>query len=269
MAEKTGDYRAISLSIDGRGVARLDLNRPERHNALDRQMIDELHHAAEVLGADEAVRVVVLGAAPCRSFCAGGDLGWFREMAAAGHEERAAGGRALAGMLQALNSLPRPLIGRISGSAYGGGVGMISVCDIAIGVSDARFGLTEVRLGLIPATISPHVVARIGQPAARAVMLSGALFDSRRAERIGLLTEVVAPEDLDRRLEEIVSEHLQAAPQAVARTKRLIGEVAGKGVDESIDLTAQALANAWETVEGKEGISAFLEKRTPSWRMGD
>ena len=214
------------------------------------------------------MRVVVLTGGECRSFCAGGDLDWFRDLADADAASRRQGGLALAQMLHRLDTLPKPLIGRINGSAYGGGVGMAAVCDLAIGVEGARFGLTEVRLGLLPATISPYVVRRIGVPNARAVMLSGALFDAARARAIGLLTEVVAPGDLDARIDRIVADHLQAAPGAVADTKRLIAHVASHDIAENIDYTADAIARAWDTDEGRAGIAAFLARSTPPWRSG-
>ncbi len=260
-------YRTIRLEQDERGVARLTLARPDKHNALDAEMIDELHHAADALATDEKVRVVVL-TGEGRSFCAGGDINWFRRSAEADPPTRAREGERLARMLHRLATLPRPLIGRINGQAFGGGVGMISVCDITVGDASARFGLTEVRLGLVPATIAPHVVRRIGAANARKVMLSGALFDAMQAERIGLIDEVVATEDLDDRIEAIVADHLEAAPGAVALTKELIGWVAEHSLDEALPRTARLLARVWESAEGQAGIHAFLEKRLPPWRSG-
>jgi len=258
----------VTVTTDDRGVATLKLNRPEKHNAMNAALIAETHQAADALAADDSVRVVVLTGADCSSFCAGGDFNWFKSVATADRETRKQGGLDLARMLLALNSLPKPLIGRINGSAYGGGTGMISVCDYAIGVDSARFGLTEVRLGLIPATISPYVVARIGVPNARAVMLSGALFTAQRGAEIGLLNEVVAAEDLDARVNAVVADHLEAAPGAIAATKKLIDFVASHGTEQNIEYTASALADAWETDEGQTGITAFLGKTLPPWRTG-
>lgn len=258
----------ITVTTDDRGVATLKLNRPEKHNALNGALIAEVHQAADALAADDRVRIVILTGADCSSFCAGGDFNWFKSVASADREIRKQGGLELARMLQALNTLPKPLIGRINGSAYGGGTGMISVCDYTIGVTGSRFGLTEVRLGLIPATISPYVVARVGVPNARAVMLSGALFSAQRGGDIGLLNEVVDPSDLDPRVDAIVADHLEAAPGAVAATKKLIEFVASHESDENIEYTASALADAWETEEGQTGIAAFLGKTIPPWRSG-
>lgn len=260
-------YQTLTLETDPRGVARLTLNRPEKHNALSGQIIADLHRATDALATDDTVRVVVLGGNG-KSFCAGGDINWFKANAEADRATRAREGMKLAHMLNALSVLPKPLIGRVHGPAYGGGVGMISVCDIAVGVDTARFGLTEVRLGLIPATISPHVVARIGAANARATMLSGALFDAARAERIGLLSEVVTPGDLDSRLDEIIADHLEAAPGAVADTKRLIAYVDSHTIHDNMIYTADRLADAWETDEGRTGINSFLGKTLPPWRSG-
>lgn len=259
------EFETIALDIDARGVARLTLNRPEIHNALNGVMISELRVAAGLLANDDKVRVVVLSGTG-KSFCAGGDFGWFKNNAESTRAKRVSESSALAHMLNDLNELPKPLIGRIQGAAYGGGVGMISVCDIAVGASKARFGLTEVRLGLIPANISPHVVNRIGAANARATMLSGALFDTQRAVHIGLLNEAAEADALDARIDEIVDEHLEAALGAVGETKRLIAYVAAHGMPDNMIYTADRLADAWETDEGAEGIACFLEKRVPSWR---
>ena len=248
-------FQTITVETDTRGVARLTLNRPAKHNALNGQLIDELKQAADLLASDDSVRVVVL-TGEGKSFCAGGDFNWFKGNAAADRATRIRESSKLAHMLNALNALPKPLIGRIQGPAYGGGVGMISVCDIAVGVDTARFGLTEVRLGLIPANISPHVVARIGAANARATMLSGALFSAANAEKIGLLNETVTPDDLD------------AALGAVGETKRLIAYVASHSINDSMIYTADRLADAWETDEGTTGINSFLGKTLPPWRTG-
>jgi len=260
-------YETITLTTDPRGVARLTLNRPAKHNALNGKLIDELHRAAEQLAADTSVRVVILSGNG-KSFCAGGDFNWFKVNAESDRATRIRESSKLAHMLNALNALPKPLIGRIQGSAYGGGVGMISVCDIAVGVDSARFGLTEVRLGLIPANISPHVVSRIGKANSRATMLSGALFSAEKAEKIGLLNETVAADNLDARVDEIIAEHLEAALGAVGETKRLIDFVSSHSMADNMIYTADRLADAWETDEGATGINSFLNKKLPPWRGG-
>lgn len=261
------NFESLLLTVDQRGVARLTLNRPDKHNALNGVMIRELREAIAVLAEDETVRAVILSGAG-KSFCAGGDIDWFKANAASNRAVRISESSELAHMLNELNTLPKPLIGRIQGSAYGGGVGMISVCDIAVGDDAARFGLTEVRLGLIPANISPHVVNRIGVANSRATMLSGALFNAERAVQYGLLNEAVTTDKLDARINEIIDDHLEAALGAVAETKRLIAYVATHNMDDNMIYTADRLADAWETGEGSTGIKCFLGKTLPPWRSG-
>lgn len=255
----------LSIDTDARGVATLTLNRPEVHNALDDRLIDALSAAADALAADDAVRVVVLTGAG-QTFCAGGDIRWFKRSSEGTRADRLRESARLAAMLRRLNDFPKPLVGRINGPAYGGGVGMVSVCDIAVCAEPARFGLTEVRLGLIPANISPYVVRRMGAANARRTMLSGALFDSARARHLGLVDEVVPAESLDAAVEAEVADLLQAAPGAVAATKRLIDFVDGHGLDDCMLHTADRLADAWETEEGAMGVRCFLDKRLPPWR---
>jgi methylglutaconyl-CoA hydratase len=254
----------IKVEIDARGVARLVLARSEKHNALSAQMMDEITAAITALGADAAVRVVVL-AAEGASFCAGGDLKWMQAQIGADAATRAAGARKLAGMLSALDSCPKPVIGRVHGNAFGGGIGMMSVCDVAVGVSGARFGLTETKLGLTPATISPYVVARMGAAKARRVFMSSRLFGAEEAHDLNLLARVVAPEDLDAAIEAEVLPYLSCAPGAVADAKALVRSL-GPQIDSTvIDATIGALVARWESPEAIEGISAFFEKRAPGW----
>jgi methylglutaconyl-CoA hydratase len=257
-------FETITIAQDTRGVARLVLNRPEKHNTLSATMIAELTEAAARLGGDASVRAVVL-AAEGASFCAGGDLSWMRAQIDGGPVMRREGALALARMLNALDTLPKPLIGRVQGQAFGGGIGMMSVCDLCIGVGGARFGLTETKLGLIPATISPYVVARIGAAAARRHFMAARLFDSAEAHRIGLLHAVVSPEELDAAVEAEVAPILACAPGAVADAKALVARL-GPQVDEAlISDTADLLIRRWESPEAAEGIAAFFGKRPPAW----
>ena len=257
-------FRTIRFETDPRGVARLTLARPEKHNALDAVMIEEITEAARGLVTDTSVRVVVL-AAEGRTFCAGGDLGWMRDQMEADSAAREGQARALAGMLAALDRLPMPLLGAVQGSSYGGGVGLLSVCDIAVGVEGSAFAMTEVRLGIIPATIGPYVLARIGAPAARRLMLSARRLRPEEALRLGLLARVVPPEGLDAAIEEEVAALLACAPGAVADTKRLIRDLARPVGPDAIDLSIQALVARWETEEARAGIRAFFEKTAPPW----
>lgn len=257
-------YETISIETDARGVAWLWLERAEKHNALSAQMIRELTQAAEELGADEDVRVVVL-AARGKSFCAGGDLRWMQAQMAADAETRRAGARELAMMLNALNELPKPLIARVQGNAFGGGIGMMSVADVALGVPEARFGLTEVKLGLIPATISPYVLARMGEDKARRVFMSARLFGAEEARELNLLARVVPADELDAAVEAEVVPYLSAAPGAVGESKRLARMLGPAITPEIIEATIDRLVQTWEGAEAQEGIAAFFDKRKPPW----
>ncbi|WP_170525313.1 crotonase/enoyl-CoA hydratase family protein [Ruegeria arenilitoris] len=257
-------FETISISTDPRGVAKLTLNRPEKHNAMSAQMIAELTQAAAQLGETNDVRVVVLTGAG-KSFCAGGDLGWMQAQMAADPETRFVEARKLAEMLNALNTLPKPLIGALQGNAFGGGVGMASVCDVAIGVDSLKMGLTETRLGLIPATIGPYVIARMGEARARRVFMSARLFDAAEAVELGLLARAVPADELDAAIEAEVQPYLSCAPGAVASAKALVRDLGPRIDDAVIDHTIRALVDRWETDEAHEGISAFFDKRKPSW----
>lgn len=261
----SGTFETLTLTTDARGVATLTLNRPEVHNAFGEETIAELQQAADRLADDPAVRIVVLTGAG-KSFSSGGDIRWFRKQVEATRSERMSGSRALATMLRSLDELPKPVIGRINGQAYGGGNGLIAICDIAIGAQTAKFGLTEVRLGLLPSNISTFVVRRIGQRNARRVMLSGRIFSAAEAVELGLLDRAVPPEELDAAVEAEVAQLLQAAPEASGKTKALIRYVDRHEVEDCIAYSAASLADAWESAEGQEGIASFLEKRPPAWR---
>jgi len=255
----------IEVAVDARGVARLTLNRPDKHNAMNAAMIGELTEAAGRLGRDPAVRAVVLTGEGV-SFCAGGDLGWMKAQMDADAATRAREARGLAQMLGALDAMPKPLIGRVQGQAFGGGGGLISVCDVAIGVSGAKLGLTEVRLGLIPATIGPYVIARMGAARARSVFFSGRVFDAEEAVGLGLLLRSVAADALDQAIETEVVPYLAAAPGAVAAGKRLVAELAPSVDEAQVARSIEALVSRWEDPESSEGIAAFFDKRRPSWR---
>jgi len=254
----------IRLALDARGVATLTLIRPDKRNALSAQMIADLTQAAAALGRDPAVRVVVL-TGQGDSFCAGGDLDWMRAQMAADGPTRAIEARKLAMMLDALNTLPKPLIGRVQGQAYGGGIGMMAVCDVAVGVDTARFGLTETRLGLIPATIGPYVVARMGAACARRVFMSGRIFAAPEAVSLGLLSRVVPLDALDAAIEAEVAPYLACAPGAVAEAKALIRTLCPMPDAAAIEASIAALVTRWEGPEAAEGIAAFFDKRRPVW----
>lgn len=257
-------YKTILIERDARGVARLVLNRADKHNAMNADMIAELNTAAAELAADDAVRVVVLTGAG-DSFCAGGDLGWMQaQMAADGPTRSAEAGR-LAGALGAFNTLPKPVIGRVQGQAFGGGIGLMAVCDVAIGVQGAKFGLTETRLGLIPATIGPYVLARMGEAMARRVFMSARLFDAEEAVTLGLLAKAVAPDALDDAVEAEVRPYLACAPGAVASAKALALRLGSAPAPEDVAHSIRELVARWEGDEAAEGIAAFFGKRKPAW----
>lgn len=257
-------FETISIDRDARGVATLWLDREEKHNAMSATMIAELAQAAAELGSDDTVRVVVL-AARGATFCAGGDLGWMRDQFDADATTRAREARRLAEMLQALNTLPKPLVGRVQGNAFGGGLGLMSVCDVAVGADGALFALTETRLGLIPATIGPYVCARMGEARARRVFMSGRRFDAAEAMTLGLLARAVPAADLDAAVETEVAPYLSCAPDAVARAKALLRDL-GPRIDPAvIDRTIDELSACWAGEEAQEGIAAFFDRRKPGW----
>jgi methylglutaconyl-CoA hydratase len=259
--------RGLAVAIAG-GVATVTLARPEVHNAFDEALIAELTRALKALDADPAVRVVVL-AGEGRSFCAGADLTWMQRMAGYDHAANLADAGALATMLAALDRSAKPTIARVHGAAYGGGVGLVACCDIAIAAEEAVFALSEARLGLIPATIGPYVVAAIGRRAARRYFLTAERFGAAEALAVGLVHAVVPAAGLDARVREIVDQLLAAGPRAQAESKALIRAVAGRPVDDTVIAdTVEWIAAVRASPEGREGIAAFLERRPPAWQRG-
>jgi methylglutaconyl-CoA hydratase len=255
---------SLTLHRDG-AVARLRLERPEVHNAFDAALIAALTDALVSLGTDPQVRVVVLEGAGA-SFSAGADLNWMRGMAAASEADNRDDALALARLLRTLDTLPKPTIARVHGAAFGGGVGLVAACDIAIAATEAKFGLTESRLGLLPAVISPYVIAAIGTRQARRWFATAETFDAEEARRIGLLHGVVNATALDSAVQRQVELLLKAGPIAAASAKALVREVAAATNAEAIDQANAALiARLRVSPEGQEGIGAFLEKRKPAW----
>jgi methylglutaconyl-CoA hydratase len=242
------------------------MNRPELHNAFDDAVISDLTDALRQLDDDPDVRVVVL-AASGRSFSSGADLNWMRRMADYSREQNLADAEGLAELMRTLDTLSKPTIALVQGAAYGGGVGLVACCDIAIATGRASFCLSEVKLGLLPAVISPYVVAAIGSRAARRYFLSAETFDAGEAFRLGLVHQVVADgEELAAAAEHVVARLLANGPGAMAAAKNLIAAVAGRHVDDALIAdTAGRIADQRSSPEGREGLSAFLEKRKPSW----
>jgi methylglutaconyl-CoA hydratase len=256
-----------SLAIERQGpVGLITMNRPDRHNAFDDALISELTEALRSMEAEDGIRVVVLSGAG-KSFCAGADLNWMKRMAGFSMDENRRDAMGLATLMRTLAHLRKPTVARVQGAAYGGGVGLVACCDIAVAAQSASFSLSEAKLGLIPAVISPYVVAAIGERAARRYFLTAERFDAAEAWRIGLVHELVGdPESLDDRIGEIVDAMLACSPSAQREAKDLIRAVASRPVtSELIQDTAERIAKIRSSPEGREGVAAFLEKRRASW----
>ena len=243
-------------------VARVTLNRPELNNALNRALIEELRAAFESIAADRAIATLVL-AGEGKSLCAGADINAMREAGTYTREENIADAMPLVHMLSALDRMPQTTVARVQGPIYGGGVGVVAACDIAIGSADATFCLSETRLGIVPGMISPYA---IGERTARRYFQTAEVFNADEARRIGLLHEVVAADALDERIAKMLKQLKSAAPGARSIAKKLAGDIVGRPIDETLMTeTAQLIADVRAMPEAREGLTAFLEKRKPSW----
>ncbi|HEV8501063.1 MAG TPA: enoyl-CoA hydratase-related protein [Casimicrobiaceae bacterium] len=255
---------SLDIRIDA-GVARVALAREAVHNAFDEALIAELTSGLRGLAADSAVRVVVLSGKGA-SFCAGADIGWMRRMAHYHYDQNLADAHALAAMLATLANLAKPVVARVHGAAYGGGVGLVACCDVAVGTPRATFALSEVRLGLIPSTVGPYVVRAIGARAAHRYFLTGERFAADEALRLGLLHEVVAEDALDARVDAIVDTLLRSGSAAQAAAKELLRAIARGPIDDALIAdTARRIADVRASPEAREGLAAFLDKRPPAW----
>jgi len=256
--------QALQVEIQP-GIAAVRMNRPDVHNAFDDMLIAAL--TAELRRVDQLpeVRVVVL-AASGKSFSAGADLGWMKRMASYSQKENLRDGMALAGLMRTLDGMKKPTIARVQGAAFGGGVGLVACCDIAIASTEAIFSLSEVRLGLIPSVISPYVIAAIGEREARRYFLTAERFDAMEARRIGLVHEVVESAALDAAVTNMTAHLLKGGPQALAAAKKLIVDVSRRPMDDALSAeTARRIAAIRVEAEGQEGLAAFFEKRPPAW----
>lgn len=252
----------VVLEKDNRGVASVILSRPEKHNAFDDNIINQLQNVFAQLSNDESVRVVILKALG-KSFSAGADLNWMRRMVDYNHEDNVKDARALADMLDTLNRIPQPTIARVQGAAFGGALGLIACCDIAFATPAATFCLSEVKMGLIPATISPYVIAAIGQRASRRYFQTAELFSAPTAEQLGLLSDVVGDDVLDETIEKCISALLSNGSNAMREAKQLIFNVANRSVDEDLmQYTSNCIANARVSQEGQQRLGAFLASRS-------
>ncbi|MEO8600543.1 MAG: enoyl-CoA hydratase/isomerase family protein [bacterium] len=260
------NFQTIELQRDGH-TASVILNRPEVRNAFNEITIAEITQAFLEISVDSSIRAVVLGARG-PAFCAGADLNWMRKMADYTLEENRADAAQLAKMLRTIYECPQPVVARVQGDCYAGGMGLVAACDIAVTVDEANFCLSEVKLGLIPATISPYVIKAMGENAARRYFLTAERFTAVEALRIGLVQEVVAVPALDTVVAGIVKSLVSNSPNAVRQAKRLVREVGGKSISSILIAdTVEGIAQIRASEEGREGVSAFLEKRKPSWLM--
>ena len=259
------DYQFLQLEYRA-GCAVVWLNRPERHNAFHEGLVGELTRCVAQLSQEAAVRAIVL-AGRGRNFCAGADLTWMQQQAAAGYDANLEDARRLAWMLRTLAQSPKPTIARVHGAALGGGMGLVAACDIALAARDASFGTTEVRLGLTPSTIAPYVIGAIGERTARRYFLSGERFDADEALRIGLIHETVDGAELGARLDGLLADLRSAGPQAQAHCKRLLAALRGHdSFDPQVaEQTARSIAEVRAGAEAREGIAAFFAKRKPGW----
>jgi methylglutaconyl-CoA hydratase len=257
-------YETLQAEVD-KGVATIRMNRPEVRNAFNETMIDELSRAFLAVDADATVRVVVLaGEGP--AFCAGADLNWMKKMSGYSPEENRADAMHLAATLNTIYMMNKPTVARVHGAAFAGGMGLVTACDIAIAAEEAEFCLTEVKIGLTPANISPYVVAAIGERQARRYFLTAERFSAAEALRIGLVHRMAPASQLDAGVDALIAHLLAASPAAIAASKELIRYVAHGAIDqETMAGTAERIAAARASDDGKEGIRSFLEKRKPSW----
>ncbi|HEX7636207.1 MAG TPA: enoyl-CoA hydratase/isomerase family protein [Noviherbaspirillum sp.] len=261
------DWQTIDIGRSA-SVATVSLNRPEVRNAFNDTTIAEMTRAFRELGANDSVRVIVL-AARGPAFCAGGDLNWMQKMAGYTHDENRADAMQLAEMLHTIYCCPKPIVAKVQGDCYAGGMGLVAACDIAIANEATHFCLSEVKLGLIPATISPYVIKAMGENAARRYFLTAERFDAREALRIGFVHAVVRAEELDASVDRIVKALTTNSPHAVKEAKRLVRDVACMPLTEALIAdTAQRIADIRASDEGREGVRSFLEKRKPSWLSG-
>jgi methylglutaconyl-CoA hydratase len=266
VSDEASGYRFLNVQREG-AVEHVVLNRPDVRNAFNEHVIAELTDwAARTRDAAERhqVRVAIIGGAG-RMFCAGADVAWMSKTVQYTEEENLRDAMAMSAMFAALNELPLALIGRVHGAALGGGAGLAAVCDMVVASDDTIFGFTEVKLGILPAVISPFVLAKIGRSAARELFLTGARFSAARAKEIGLVHAVVAMSDLDAAVAAYARELMTAGPEAVAVAKSLVPRIWGCRVDEAMPLAARAIAARRVSSEGQEGLKAFLDKRTPRW----
>lgn len=258
-------YETLDIGFDGQ-VATVTLNRPDVRNAFNETMIADVTSAFTALNSRDDVRAVVL-AAHGKAFCAGADLNWMKKMAGYSDDENRADAMLLANMLASVYRCNKPVIARVNGDAYAGGMGLIAACDIVVAVNSARFCLSEARLGLIPATIAPYVIRALGEQASRRYFITAEAFDCATALRLGLVSEAVDAAQLDDTVQQLAATLCANGPHAVRACKQLVQDIAGRELNDAlIEDTAARIARTRAGAEGREGVASFLEKRTPGWR---
>lgn len=256
-------YTVLTYEKTGR-IGRVTFNRPEIHNAFNSTVITEMSQVFTEMGKDDDIRVVLLTGAG-KSFCAGADLNWMREVIDQSFDQNLAESNALADLFYQIYTFKRPVVGRINGAAIGGGTGFVAVCDIAIAAESARFSFSEVKIGVVPACIGPYVIKKMGEGKARELFITGERMNAQRAFEVGLVNKVVADADLDRAVDELIGSILTSGPEAVAMAKKLVSEVPNMSPSEFKPFTAEMIAKLRISDEGQEGMDAFLNKRKPRW----
>jgi methylglutaconyl-CoA hydratase len=263
MAKSPSQYKTLDYQADG-PVARVTLNRPEVHNAFNGAMVEELIQVFGACAAEKYVRIIILGGNG-KSFCAGADLKWMSAVIQYSYEENLRESNRISDLMDMINSCPKVTIARVQGAALGGGAGLSSACDFVMAAEEAFFSLSEVRIGLVPACISPYVIARLGPARAREYFISGERISGSRAAQTGLATEAVPASDLDRRIEERTREIMKSGPEAIIKAKELVARVPGMARAEAKTYTAEMIAALRVSPEGQEGMDAFLKQRQPKW----
>ncbi|MEH6467936.1 MAG: enoyl-CoA hydratase/isomerase family protein [Porticoccus sp.] len=256
----------VTTTIDTRGVTTITLNRADKHNAFDNQMVNQLTSAFEQTAANPKIRVLVL-AAEGKTFSAGADLHWMKHMGECSYEENLRDAEALAHMLKTLNEMPLPTIAKVQGPAFGGALGLISCCDIAIAATHASFAFSEVKIGLIPATISPYIIESMGSRAVRRYFITGETLNAQQAVQLGLINETVEETQMDNTIEQLTTTLLKNSPAAMYSAKQLVREIEHRPINEMlIKKTCERIVEIRRSKEGLEGLSAFLQKRQPDWK---
>ena len=258
------EKKTVILNKNINGISEIILNQPQRHNALSPLMIEELEVIFDDLTKDQNTKALIISSTG-KSFCAGGDLDWMKEQIFSDRKTRIKEATKLANLLNKMFDFPKPLIAKVEGNAFGGGVGIISVCDIAIASENVKMALTEVKLGLIPATISPYVISKVGANNSVDLFISAQMFSPQQAKSMGLIKSVVKAEDINKEIQKEVNPFLVNAPKAVSASKKLVRDLSTKIDQKTIKFTVEALADVWENPEAIEGINAFFEKRKPNW----